>query len=479
MNFDLQASSQPLPRLLATPIAGVWRTGAMLLAWACIGAAGPARAVSLSEVYAQALQNDPQLRGAQSAYRAGQEAGAIARAALLPKIALEAALVRSRADTRTTLSNPFATGAQSITESNSPGYNITLAQPLFNQPILHDYRRGLIQMDLAGLQLESERQALILRVADAYLQTITAGAKYAAARSAEDALRLQWKAAKLKYDMGMARMSAYLEAQAALDGASADSVVAGNRVNIAFDGLKAITGQPLAELSALPDDFAVLAPAPLAYAPWRDAALSNNVELQAARRAVDAAHQLALGRAAGHLPTVAASLRYSDGYDRRNYDLALPDKQIKRGASIALTVSIPLYSGGAVSAGAREALFLYQEQRDKRDGAERHVLQKTHAAYLDVISGVAAVKARKAAIVSSRSALEYARRGYDEGVIDMLNVLDAEKTLGQARQNYADALYSYLIAGLNLKQQTGALGAGDIAELDLRLDRGRPVVDIQ
>ncbi len=478
MRFFKQA--QPLcPSAALTARSGTVRAPTLLLGWACVVAACQAHPVSLSEVYTQALQNDMQLRGAQSAYRAGNEAATIARAGLLPKITVEAALIRSRADTRTTQSNPFAAAGQTITDSNAPGYNITLAQPLFDLAALHAYRRGQAQVDVAALKLESEQQALILRVADAYLQTITAGAKYAAARSAEDALRLQWKAAKLKYDMGMARISAYLEAQAALDAATADTVVAGNRLNTAFDAVKAITGLPLAELSALPEDFAAKPPAPQAYAPWRDAALANNLELQIAARSVEAAHQLALGRAAGHLPTVAANLRYSDGYDRRNYDIALPDKQIKRGASIALTLTIPLYSGGAVSAGAREAGFLYQEQRDKRDGAERSVLQQTHAAYLNVISGVAAVNARKAAIVSSQSALEYAHRGYDEGVIDMLNVLDAERKLVQARQDYADALYNYLIAGLSLKQQTGALRASDIAELDLRLDRGRPVVDLQ
>lgn len=455
------------------------RAGAMLLAATCLAAPGLARAESLSEVYAQALENDMQLRGAMSAYRAGREAGVTGRAALLPKIALQAAIIRSRGDTSTTQSNPFAATGRSITESNAPSYNLTLTQPLFDLAAVHDYRRALVQVDLATLQLESEQQALILRVADAYLQTITAGAKHAAARSAEQALRLQGKAAKLKYEMGMTRMSAYLEAQAALDGATADTLVAANRVNAAFDAVRAITGLPLAELSALPDNFAAQPPAPLAYAPWRDASLASNVELQIAGRRVDAARQFALGRAAGHLPTVAANLRYSDGYDRRNYDIALPDKQMTRGASIALTLSIPLYSGGAVSAGAREAGFLHQEQRDKRDGVERSVLQKTHAAYLDVVSGVAAVSARKAAIVSSLSALEYARRGYEEGVIDMLNVLDAEKNLVRARQNYADALYSYLIAGLSLKQQTGSLRASDVAELDLRLDRAHPVLDVK
>ncbi len=447
----------------------------LIVAAVCMCCARPARAETLSDVYALSLQNDTQLRAAQSAYLAGQESVPIARAALLPKLVAQANWTRSQGSTRTESSNPFAAPGKNLTDSNAPGYSVALTQPLVDLAALHDYRRGTAQAALAATVFESEKQALILRVADGYLQAITAGAKLAAAQSAEQALGLQRKAAKLKYDLGMARITAYLEAQAALDAAAADTLVAQNVLNLAFDAVKQMTGQELVELAALPEDFVASAPVPLAFSEWRDAALKNNHDLHGATLAVDAARENALGRAAEHLPRLAADLSYSDGYDRRNYDTAVPDKVIRRGVSVGLTLTLPLYSGGAVSASAREADFRYREQRDLRDSAERSVVQKTHASYLNVVSGAAAVSARKAAIVSSQSALEFAHKGFDEGIVDMIIVLDAEKNLVLARQNYADALYGYLIAGLTLKRSAGALGERDVVELDRRLDPRRAV----
>ena len=451
----------------------------VLLACAVIGSASLAQAATLSDVYALSLQNDLRLKAAQSAYLAGQESPALARARLLPNVTAQASVTHSRATTSTESSNPFAPVTENIIDGNGPGFSIALTQPVFNLAAWHDYRIGTLQARVAGVELEREKQALILRVSESYLQTITAGAKLAAARSTEDSLRLQLQAAKTKYDLGMARKSAYLQAQAAFDAAAADTVVAANTLSVAFDALQVITGAQLDALAALPEDLMALPPAPADFDAWHTAALQNNSELAIAQLKLEAAHQNALGRAAEHLPTVAASVSYADGVDHRSYELALPDRQTKHGASVAVTVTLPLYQGGAVAAGARAANARYSEQRDLRDGAERSIVQQAHSSYLNVISGVAAVNARKAAIASSQGALEFARKGYDEGVIDMLNVLDAERTLFRARQDYADALYSYLIAGLNLKRLAGSLSDSDVAELDRRLDRGRLVRDVQ
>lgn len=433
-------------------------------------AAAHAHAETLGTVYGLALQNDPGLRAAQSAYLAGQESKIVARAALMPKLAAEANWVRSEVHTTAQSSNPFAAPGKTVFDSNAPGYTVSLTQSLINLPALYEYKRGAVLGKLAAYQFESDKQALALRVADEYLQTLTAGSKFEAAKSAEESLRQQFKSAKVKYDMGMTRITSYLEAQAALDAAVADTLVARNRLSVLFSALRVLTGTEIRELAALPDDFVARPPVPSAFQDWREAAATRNIDVQIARLRVDEARQLSLARGAAHWPTLSTTLSYTDGEDRRTYNTAIPDKLIRTGASVAVTLSVPLYSGGALSAAAREAGYRLQEQRDKSEGTERAVVQRAQSNYLNVIAGVAAVSARKAAIVSSQSALEFARRGFDEGLVDIATVLDAEKNVYLAKQHYADARYSYLIAGLGLKQVAGALGASDIGELDRQLD---------
>lgn len=427
-------------------------------------------AETLSEVYLLALQNDYKLSAAHLSYLAGQESNAIARSGLLPKINVAGVWTRSETVTRIDSSNPFAPVSENIRESNFPGYSISLTQPLIDFSALHEFKRGKVSQKLAALQFESAKQSLIIRTADAYLQTSTAGAKFAAAQSAEDAFRLQLKAAKLKYDIGMARRSHFLEAQAALDATVADTLVAKNNLNVLFDFLKVISGRDHTELMALPDNFVANSPSPIDFQSWIYATTKNSLELNIAKLKVEDAYQNARSKASEHLPKLAAGVSYTDGYDRRTYNTAIPDKLTQHGLSVSLTLSVPLYNGGATSATAREANFRYLEQRDNSEGINREVLQKTHSIYLSVISGMAAVNARKTAIVSSESALEFSRKGYEEGVIDMINVLDAQKNVYLAKQNYADAVYAYLIAGLKLKEVVGLLGANDIGELSRQLD---------
>lgn len=428
-------------------------------------------AESLSEVYALALQNDYKLKAAESAYLADQEIKNIARSGLLPRLSAEVNRTYSETTTELESSNPFVVKNTNTQSNNGPGYSISLTQPLIDVAAFYNYKRSEFSGRLASLQLERAKMSLIFRTADAYLQTLKAGARLDAAQSAEEAYRLQLKAANIKYDAGLVRVSDTLEAQARNDSAVADSMVARNNLNISFDFLKIITGQEHTELAALPENFVVNPPLPLEFKPWLDAAEKNNIEINLAKLKANEAYKNYQAKASEHLPTLRGSVSYSDSYDDRKYNNALPDKLYREGLSAAITLSVPLYSGGSVSASAREANYRYFELRDVSNNTNREIMQATHSIYLSVVAGATVVNARKAAIKSSQSALTYAQKGYEEGVRSILDVLDAQNILYQANQNYSDALYEYLIAGLKLKEVSGLLSSKDIEELSLQLDK--------
>lgn len=432
-------------------------------------------AESLSEVYALALQNDYQLKAAESAYLAEQEVRKVVRSGLLPKINAEGAWVRSETTTEIDSSNPFAVKNTNRQTSNSPTYSISLAQPLIDMVAFHNYKRSEYSERVASLQLERIKTALIYRTADAYLQILKAGARLEAAQSAEEVYRVQLKAARVKFDVGLTRMSDILEAQARNDSAFADIVAAKNNLNISFDFLKVITGQEHTEIAALPDNFSVNLPVPNDFKQWADAAEKNNLEINIARLQVDEAYKNYEAKKSEYLPKLAGRLSYSDGFNDRKYNNAVPDRMYSEGVSAAITLNVPLYSGGGNRASSREANYRYFELRDNSNGIKREVMQATHSIYLSVIAGATLVKARKAAIESSQSAVNYAKKGYEEGVRSMIDVLDAQSNLYKANQSYSDAVYEFLIAGLKLKEISGSLSSKDIDELSLLLDKQRKI----
>lgn len=427
-------------------------------------------AESLSDVYASALQNDYRLKAAESAYLAELENKYIIRSGLLPKISAEGILSHSETAAEIESSNPFAIKNRNIQSSTGPTYRILLTQPLIDVAAYNNYKSSEFSGRIAYLQLESAKSALILRSADAYLQILKAGAKLKAAQAAEEAYRLQLKVASRKLDVGLVTVSDMLEAQARNDAAVADVVTAKNNLNVTFGILKAITGRDHTELDSFPEDFSASLPFPIEFKPWADATAKNNIEINLAKLRVGEAYKNYRAKVSEHLPKLTGSVSYSDSDDVRKYNNALPDNLYREELSAAITLIIPLYSGGGISALAREANYRYYELRDISNYTESEIMQTSHSIHMSVIAAVSLVHARSAAIKSAQSALAYAKKGYDEGVRNIIDVLNAENILYQANQNYTDAIYEYLIAGLKLKEISGLLSPKDIDKLSLQLD---------
>jgi outer membrane protein len=446
----------------------------LILCWAGLFSSH-VMAESLSEVYASALQNDYKLKAAEFAYLAELEGRNIARSGLLPRVSVEGSLSRSETTTEVESSNPLFIKRTNIQNNTDSGYNISLTQPIIDIAALKNYKRSEISSRIASVRLAQEKTSLIYRTADAYLKALKAGAQLEAAQSAQEAFHLQLSAANIKYDVGLAKVSDVHEAQARYDSAFADGIVAKNNLNASFDSLSVITGKEYTELATFPESFVASLPTPQEYAPWAEATRKNNFEINLSQLHVTEAHKNYQARKSEHLPRLTGNVNYSDGYNDRKYNNALPDRWHNEGVSASLILTVPLYSGGAVSASAREANYHYFELLDYSNNINREIMSTSHSVYLSVVSGVAAVNARKTAIKSSQSALTYAQKGYEQGIRNVIDVLDAQSILYQARQNYSDALYEYLIAGLRLKEIAGLLSSDDIAELSSNLDAHRKI----
>ncbi len=86
-------------------------------------------------------------------------------------------------------------------------------------------------------------------------------------------------------------------------------------------------------------------------------------------------------------------------------------------------------------------------------------------------SGLSQFKALEAAEVSSNSALESNKLGYEVGVRINIDVLNAQQQLYSTRRDLAKARYDTLINSLKLKAATGSLTESDIAQINSLLSK--------
>ena len=133
-----------------------------------------------------------------------------------------------------------------------------------------------------------------------------------------------------------------------------------------------------------------------------------------------------------------------------------------KNASIGLTFTYPLYTGGATQNRIKETLVLEDKARNDLDFARRSVSEATRRAFFGVQSLKAQVAAYEAAESSTKLALEATQLGYKVGVRVNLDVLNAQTQLFTTQRDLAKARYDVVVNGLKLRQASGQLRAEDI-----------------
>jgi len=135
-------------------------------------------------------------------------------------------------------------------------------------------------------------------------------------------------------------------------------------------------------------------------------------------------------------------------------------------ASLGVTLSLPLYTGGATQNRIKETLALEEKSRNDLDYARRAVSEGTKRAFFGVQSLTAQVKALEAAESSSKLALEATQLGYKVGVRVNLDVLNAQTQLFNTQQNLAKARYDVVMTSLKLRQASGQLKPEDVSAVN-------------
>ena len=138
---------------------------------------------------------------------------------------------------------------------------------------------------------------------------------------------------------------------------------------------------------------------------------------------------------------------------------------------LGVSFNLPLFAGFSTQNRIRETLALRDKALSDLEGARRSVSQNVRTAYFGVQSGQGQVRALEAAELSSQSALDANRLGYQVGVRINIDVLNAQSQLFQTKRDLAQARYNVLLGGLRLRQASGTLTAEDLQQVDGLLAR--------
>ena len=424
----------------------------------------PAGAEDLLQVYRDAQRYDAVYGGARYALEAGRERIPQARALLLPTLGLTTATQKQRidADSEDPARSPSFTRSPS-----SSSYTLTATQPLFRAQNLVAREQADYQVRQAEATFGQASQDLGLRVVQAYFDVQAAQDTLGLVGAQKAAISEQLAQAKRNFEVGTATITDTHEAQARYDLIIAQEIAAQNDLDAKRRALQAITGKEYRQLQPLRPEVKLEPPTPADMQSWVDLAEKQAYPVLAQEAAATVAQLEARRASAGHYPTV--DLVGTAGQSSEDSSINSPVGRQLTTSSIALQIAVPIYQGGALSSREREAAANYLRAREDLENARRSAALTTRQTYLAVVNGIAQIGALQQALVSSQSALESNRLGYEVGVRINIDVLNAQQQLFSTRRDLAVARYNLLVNQLRLRAAVGGLRDEDIEAVNRAL----------
>lgn len=437
---------------------------AALIAGACLSI--NAQAADLIQVYQQALANDATFASARASLAVGRERVPQGRAALMPTVGLDGSVVRNDAD-----SSPWNEGQLSslgVITGSGANYRTTtntlsLQQPLFRWANWQTYQQSKLLQAISEAQFAQAQQDLITRVSQAYFDVLAAQDSLELNRAQKTATTEQLASAKRNFEVGTQTITDTHEAQAAYDLVVAQEFAAINDLESRKTALQNIIGATPTALAPLKPGVVLATPQPAVIEPWVSAAESANYGVVTAELQYESAKRDIQKSRAGHYPTldlVANARRVSNSGSINGLSGANTNK------AIGIAYSVPLFSGFAVTSRVRESIALEDKARNDLEATRRTAAQNARLAFLGVNSGLAQVRALQAAEVSSTSALESNKLGYQVGVRINIDVLNAQRQLYLTRRDLSRARYDAIVNGLRLKAAAGSLREADLVPVN-------------
>jgi len=434
----------------------------MLALWSLFVLPGflPVYALGLIQTYELGLQNDPQLQVMRAERDSVRESRPQALAQLRPTLSVSGDVNRTHSNVKSS-SSSTTYSAYSIGEStsNKTVFSLSLSQPLYRKDYWIQLQQSDNQIAQAEANYATEQQGLIMRIAQAYFDVLSAQDTLGFTQAETKAILRQLDQAQQRFDVGLIAITSVHEAQAAYDKARADEIQAENELDDAWEALHEIIGDSEKGLALLTADLPLNMPIPDSIDQWSDAALQQNPKLMALHSATAVARQNIELQRSGHYPTLALvgshTLSRSDASSASDTDTS----------SIGLQLNVPLYLGGGTTSRTRQARFDFEKAQQNLDRERRAVKRQVRDAYRGVVSSISRVKALKATTVSAKSALEATEAGFEVGTRTMVDVLAEQRNLYRARRDYSRVRYDYILNGLRLKLAAGSLSRADLEKI--------------
>ncbi len=395
------------------------------------------------------LEHNPQPKIAAGAVQASSAVKEKSRSSLLPHIGASAALSRAGNN-----------GSAAATVTNRTAGN-TSSAGIDAQALIFDFGKTPLQykasgktLDAVNYDLKSTLQTTVLNARTAYFNFLLSEQLLTVNEDALKQAQLHYDQAKTLFEVGKQAQIAVTKANVDVANALVNVIHARNTLKLARVQLETTAGIPIKDPLVLTDSLGGFEDS-ITMNDALTQALQKRPELLASKSRLEAVRlQLRSARAA-YLPSINASA----GYDWRNgsaSSLPAPDWS-NPGWNIGAALSIPLFQGGALHAGVRQADAALKQAMASLDATTLNVTQEVQQNVLQEIEARERISATTVLVAQAAESLRMSQERYRTGIATSIEITDAEVTLADARSSHVQAQFDYRVAHAKLLSAIGAL----------------------
>jgi len=405
------------------------------------------KALSLNDLLNIAICNNPTLATSYMQAKSAAASYGKALSAYLPSLNASANIKGARS--KNTATDDDDNDWQS---SSSVGASLTLSW------LVYDFGAREADRDIAQKTLEQANftknqtlQDTVFNVISAYYSLLSAREALTVAKTNEETSLKSYQIALKKYDLGLVKLSDKLQAETSFGQsqyavAESEAALTKARGKLAeLLNLSAATELDLAEVTLSVEDGKFEGDPKELIAE----ALARRADIKASEAATAAA-KLAIDKAeAANYPSISFSSSATatdnlSGGSGQSYS-----------GNIGLGISVPLFTGFANTYNTIAKRYDYQAQMDKLAALESSIRQDVWNKYQDYITSVKNYDISQKLFISASESFKVADGAYKAGKGNILELLNAQSALAEARKEKSSSLYDLLLAKNDLLRAIG------------------------
>jgi outer membrane protein len=402
---------------------------------------------SLTELFQLAEINSPTIASAKAGLSATNEKAKQAFAAFLPFVSYNGSKNKQ---------NSLATTNDIVTpesDSTVTKHELTLTQPLYSRSASIQYQISKLQIEKQEDELNQLKLDLRSKVAQAYFLILTHVDTLHLLNSQKNTLEQQLAQAKRSYELGITTVTDVHETQSKIDSLIAQNLSTTKELEAAKVSLRTLVGKRFKLTQVFKIDFKFN----LKLTPDLNNLLTQAYENNYQLRSLNALAELStldIKKAnAQHYPSV--DFKASISSSRQHVISTNTTLTDSRNTQIGVFLTVPLYSGGAISSKAREAIYNYSKVLHDIENTKLSVQEDIEVNHTRWKLGIAQIEALDKAILSSEAALKSVNMGFALGVRIGLDVFTAQQLIIQLKKDLLKAKYETLMSVLKIKTATG------------------------